>query len=107
MIPKRWMKLGILLIIVGVVLHIVNGIVYGPKLIALYNALKAWSSDHNAAAPNPASYGLDNTAFIMAGALSLLGYTLILIGAIYLAIYLIAKIAKRLGYVKETVPVVV
>ncbi len=99
--PKRWVTIGLVLIIVGVVLMIANSVVYGPRFASFAGALKTWANEHaEAPAPNPASFGIDGTAFVVSLILGNAGYILVFIGVAYLVIYVIAQVAKRLGYAK-------
>ena len=98
---KRWPKVGVTLIIVGAILLTVNAVVYGPRFAAFSEALKTRVSEHtDAPAPNPASFGLDGTAFVVSMVLGTAGEILVFVGAAYLVIYVTAQIAKRLGYAK-------
>lgn len=99
--PKQWITFSLLLIIVGVALLVVNSIVYGPRFVAFSEALRTWAKEPTNTAPlNPASYGLDNTAFFVNYILSFAGDVLIFIGCVYPVVYFIAKVARALGYSK-------
>ena len=99
---KNWIILSLLLIIVGAILLVANNVIYLPRFTALGEATKAWAESHTGdLPPNPASYGIDNTAFIISFVLGFAGGILIFIGAAYFVIYFIAKIVKKLGYTKN------
>jgi hypothetical protein len=94
----RWIKLSILLIIVGVILVAINQIFYVPRFLAFSHALSNWSKNETSTAqPSLETFGLNVTSMIIYSALGWLGSLLIFAGALYLVILLIAKILRRLN----------
>ena len=99
---RRWITLSLLLIVVGVTFVVVNNVVYAPRFAAFYQAWNAWfSGGMDAVQPSLELYGLNSASFYVSMVLGTGGGMLVVIGACYVVIFFIAKIAKRHGYAKE------
>jgi hypothetical protein len=98
---KNKRKIAGILVAIGLVFYIIDLVVYIPKFNAFAQATKTWNYTATHTFPNPAAYGLDNTAFIISPILAFISYTLILIGGGYLLAVIVAKILRQLGYLKQ------
>ncbi len=92
---KTWLKIAAILTVLGIVLFIINYLVYAPRLAALGDALTK-SRVTNSPPPNPQTFGLDTTSFIITAALSYISISLIFVGVSILIIFLAAWIAQKL-----------
>ncbi len=92
---KIWWEIAAILVILGVVLFIINYLVYIPSLTAFEEALTK-SRVTNSPPPNPQTFGLNNTSFIISAVLSTFSISLIFVGVSILVIFLIAWIAHKL-----------
>jgi hypothetical protein len=97
---KKKQKIACILIAVGLICYIVNLVVYVPKFSALLQATENWIYTTNPTL-SPASYGLDNAAFIISPILIFAAYALVLIGIGYLLAVLVAKVARQLGHLEK------
>ena len=99
---RRWITLSLLLIIVGVTFVVVDSAVYAPRFAAFYQEWNAWVlSNMDAVQPSPELYGLNSASFYVSMVLGTGGGMLVVIGACYVVIFFIGKMAKRYGYAKE------
>ncbi len=91
----RWTLASLLLIVVGIVMLAINALVFAPRFVALRDATLAWSKNGTEIPPpNPSSFGIDTSTYYIAAILGI-GYLLVFIGASYLVIILVSKIAKK------------
>ncbi len=87
------------LIVLGTVMLAANALIYIPKFIALRDATAEWAKNSTSnPPPNPASFGISTETYYMTAILGF-GYLPIFIGAAYLVIVTIRKVAEKLGYV--------
>ena len=100
---NKWLKkISILLIAIGIVLMAVYWTVYLPKLTAYQNAIIAWgeSANHSAPPPSPQIFGLNATTQIISNLLGAVSSILLFLGFGYLALYLIIRVLRSLGYLR-------
>ncbi len=94
----RWTLASLLLIVVGVIMLAINAIVFVPRFMALRDATLAWSKNGmGIPPPNPSLFGIDTSTYYIAAILGI-GYWLVFIGASYLVIIVVSKIAKKQAY---------
>ena len=99
---RRWLKLGVILIAAAATLLVVNQIVYGPKIEALQEATRAWSSDpKNNPTPSLEQFGLSRESMIISGILTYAAQLLIGIGAFFIVFPFIILIIDRVNGVVE------
>jgi hypothetical protein len=98
-LTSRLFKASIALIVAGVALLVVLQVLYVPKIEALQrdslNYTQNWPNHTHGNPPMPADYGLDvNTMFLII-ALGNIAYVLLILGASFLVVLLIARLVKR------------
>lgn len=94
----RWLKIGIILIVVGSTLLIVDQIVFGSNFRAFVNAMRSFAENHAVGSPpTPEEYGLTTTSLYMIAIFGYAGGICLFIGGAYVIINFIGKIVKRLG----------
>ena len=96
---NKWLKISILLIMIGFVLVAVYWTVYLPKLTAYQHAILTWGTgaNHSAPPPSPLTFGLDASTWIIINTLGIASSLLLFLGFGYIALYLIIKVLKSLG----------
>ena len=98
---KNKQKIAAILIAIGIICYITNLVVYAPKFSAFLQATENWNHTTNPTSLDPASYGLDNAAFIISPSLICAAYVLVLVGGGYLFAVLVAKVARQLGHLEK------
>jgi len=92
--------IGLILVVAGIVLMVVNQILFVSKFVAVGEARLAWAKTTPMPSPNSfpslEAYGLNQTSLYIMSALSIVAWILVLVGAVYIVVPFIAKIARRL-----------
>ena len=92
---KRWFKVAIFLVALGILFYIVNLVVFIPRFYILQEA--SWDAFHaRTTMPNPADFGIDQNYWITTIFLSVSSGVLLVIGGGYLFIQFLSRILRRL-----------
>jgi len=92
---KRWFKVAIFLVALGILLYIINLVVFIPRFYILQEA--AWEAFHaRTTIPNPADFGIDQNYWITTIFLSVASGVSFVIGGGYLIIQLMIRILRPL-----------
>lgn len=94
---NRLVIVGILLVLIGAFLIIINQTFYVPKFFEMQNALLSWSENHaaNTTPPSLEAFDLTETSLITSLILANIGGVMVFIGGAYLIIVIIRKLIER------------
>jgi hypothetical protein len=96
--PNRWLRVSVILIVVGCIFLVINQVVYVSRFIAFGKAFEAVAKNHGVGSPpTPEAYGLDVTSLYISSILGTAGFIFVFIGATYVILLFIGKIIRRLG----------
>ena len=97
---NHWLMKGLILVIAGIVLMVVNQILFVSKFVALGEERLAWAKTTPMPSPNSfpslEAYGLSQTSLYIMSALGMVALILVFVGAVYIVVPFIAKIIRRL-----------
>ena len=93
---KRWFKVAVFLVALGILFYIVNLVVFYPRWYIFQQAVQEALHAHSTI-PNQTDYGIDPNYLITAVFLSTVSGVSLLIGGAYLFIQLLSRILRQLA----------
>jgi hypothetical protein len=98
-LTSKLFKASIALIVFGVVMLVILQVLYVPKIEAFrndsLNYSQNWPNHTHGNPPTPEDYGLDFNTLLLIIALGNIAYVLLILGAAFLVVLLIAKLVNR------------